>query len=398
MATYKQYTNHKGTFWELRAFLGRDDSGQKKELQKRGFKTKKEAEDYYLDTLVNLRLGKEIAKTKQTGITFQQVYEEWLEIYLQDVEESTALKTKVLFEQHILPNIGKMPIKKIKFQRLQKLANQWAKQFKQANKVFGYMARVFRYAVIADYLHDNPCDKVIKPKINKQKFSRKRDKSFYTRDELRAFLAGLKEDHNVMWYTFFRLMSYTGVRRGEALALTWLDVNFIEETLTINKSLAQVEDPSATAEKWQGRKRARIMKVLPPKNKKTRVITLDGETLAILKQWKTEQAKQLLQAGYNALNNEQLLFSALKNNSYLTPSQPRKQALKNCERHNLPFINIHGFRHTHASLLFEAGASMKEVQERLGHSNISMTMDVYTHVTQARKTKTAQTFVKFMNS
>lgn len=66
------------------------------------------------------------------------------------------------------------------------------------------------------------------------------------------------------------------------------------------------------------------------------------------------------------------------------------------KKHNLHRITIHGLRHTHASLLFEAGASIKEVQERLGHSDIQMTMNIYTHVTDSVKEQTAQKFQKYM--
>ncbi len=66
------------------------------------------------------------------------------------------------------------------------------------------------------------------------------------------------------------------------------------------------------------------------------------------------------------------------------------------ERHKLRRITIHGLRHTHASLLFEAGASIKEVQERLGHSDIQMTMNIYTHVTDTLKEQTAQKFQKYL--
>lgn len=66
------------------------------------------------------------------------------------------------------------------------------------------------------------------------------------------------------------------------------------------------------------------------------------------------------------------------------------------EKHNLHQITIHGLRHTHASLLFEAGASIKEVQERLGHSDIQMTMNIYTHVTDQVKEQTAQKFQKYI--
>ncbi len=65
------------------------------------------------------------------------------------------------------------------------------------------------------------------------------------------------------------------------------------------------------------------------------------------------------------------------------------------EKYDLPYITPHGFRHTHCSLLFEAGASIKEVQERLGHEDIKTTMNIYAHVTENTKEKTAEKFAQF---
>ena len=67
------------------------------------------------------------------------------------------------------------------------------------------------------------------------------------------------------------------------------------------------------------------------------------------------------------------------------------------ERAALPYIGLHGFRHTHASMLYEAGADHKEVQERMGHANIKTTMDTYTHITNSKKEETTQKLTNYIN-
>ena len=67
------------------------------------------------------------------------------------------------------------------------------------------------------------------------------------------------------------------------------------------------------------------------------------------------------------------------------------------KEHDLKYITVHGFRHTHCSLLFESGASLKEVQVRLGHTDIRTTMDIYTHVSEQKKEETADRFADYMN-
>ena len=95
-------------------------------------------------------------------------------------------------------------------------------------------------------------------------------------------------------------------------------------------------------------------------------------------------------------NNHNRIFNNTKG-SFLTPSKPRRwfrSIIKNTELEPIP---IHGFRHTHASLLFEAGASIKEVQKRLGHSKASVTMEVYTHVTKEARDTFAEKFANYID-
>ncbi|MDO4679666.1 MAG: site-specific integrase [Aerococcus sp.] len=383
MATYSRYTTNAGEFWQVRGFLGYDPrTGNKRELQKRGFTSKQEAQDYYKERQKRFNAGKDLQESRRR---FEDVYNEWLEIYRQDVRKSTLTTTKNHFNTHILPALGHFPISKIPIPTLQKLANEWNEQYIEGKRFFNHVKRVLAYAVIMDYIQANPCDKIIRPKHTKAQHL-DRSKYFYTREELKSFLEALKNDHDSLWFMYFHLLAYTGARRGEALALTWQDVNFSAQTLTIDKTVARAKDE-------RGRY---ILEVHPPKNGKTRTIALDDQTVQLLKQWKTESARLLLGFGFNALAPSQLIFPRFKTNKHIHPATPQNVAKRITKRHGLPYLNVHGFRHTHASLLFQAGADMKDVQTRLGHSNIEMTLNIYTHVTQEQETKTAQLFAKYM--
>src|SRR5699024_5254505 len=113
--------------------------------------------------------------------------------------------------------------------------------------------------------------------------------------------------------------------------------------------------------------------------------------------WKHEQAEYLIGFGFNALDPKQLVFCKLKSNTPHHLSRPMAILNEVCFKNQLKGITVHGFRHTHASLLFEAGVPMKDVKERLGHSNISTTMDIYTHVTSDSKNQSAELFAKYAN-
>lgn len=84
-------------------------------------------------------------------------------------------------------------------------------------------------------------------------------------------------------------------------------------------------------------------------------------------------------------------------NEFTTLSQPWKWLNSLIQQHGLKRITNHGFRHTHATLLIESGASMKDVQERLGHANIQITMNLYVHLTETRKQETVDNFVSYLN-
>lgn len=387
LATYKQYETNKGTFWRVSGYLGVDPlTGKQTNYNKRGFKTKKEAKHYYDNAKLQFNNGV-YDTSKPIRQTFETVYNEWLDIYADDVESSTLNKTKQYFRLHILPQFGHILIDKINSSLLQQTLKEWRLKYKSFKKFYNYTCRVLDYAHFKGYITENPKTKVIVPKAKVQYKQTKTTEDFYTKDELNQFLQYAeqysKDLDNGMWYTFFRMLAFVGIRRGEALALTWNDINFKEKTINIDKAL-KVGDNN-------------IPYIGDTKNSNSdRILTLDDITVSILKRWKVQQARILLGFGYNVTAPNQLLFSKL-DNTHLDVSSPRNRLERICKKNNFKMINIHGFRHTHCSLLFEAGVPMKDVMDRLGHSDIQTTMNIYTHVTKESKNKSAQMFAKYVN-
>ena len=184
-------------------------------------------------------------------------------------------------------------------------------------------------------------------------------------------------------FTMFRILSFTGLRKGELQALRWKDCDLSKGTISINQTLAKSEYGKEIFQ--------------TPKTKHSRrTISIDYETTKHLTSWKKEQRRRYLKLGINTLKPEQLLFTDIDNKhlylDYLNNFM--KNFLK---EHNLENITVHGFRHTHCSLLFEAGVSIKEVQERMGHTDIKTTMDIYTHVTEKAKEHTAEKYAAYMD-
>lgn len=116
----------------------------------------------------------------------------------------------------------------------------------------------------------------------------------------------------------------------------------------------------------------------------------------MLTKWHTRQKKELLASAHPSnTNKEQLVFCNNKN-EYLSPSRLRTWLVYLIKKYNLKYITVHGFHHTHASLLFEAWATLKQVQDRLGHSDIKTTMNVYTHVSKHARQDTVDKLVSYL--
>ena len=225
----------------------------------------------------------------------------------------------------------------------------------------------------------NPMEYVIIPE-KEEKFlaDQERPRNFWTKDELQHFLRLAKEHMDVQDYMLFYLLAYTGMRKGELLALDWKDVDTDKNNIFIHQTLF-FQDGKATMQKV--------------KTYEARTIHIDTSTARALQKWRVQQREWLLGYGYTKTPQKVLTRGDGRPLRIAYPNEKLDSFIK---KNNLHRITVHGLRHTHASLLFEAGATVKEVQARLGHRDIKTTMDIYTHVTDNVKDKTADTFARFM--
>ncbi len=380
MATIQSYQKDGQKYYKFQLYVGIDPlTGKSIKTTRRGFKTKKEAQ------LAISRLQLEIeqgAFRKQTLDTYQDVYNLWIERYKLTVKESTFVKTKEIFRLHILPLYGQYKIDKINVQVCQKHVNTWFETLKKYRSIKAYASKVLDYAVTLGILSNNVMKNVTMP-VNIEPPKEDEQENFYTKEQLVQFLKCLKKEGNFKHYALFRLLAFSGMRKGEALALTWNDLNFITKEIRINKTLSSGENN-------------RLFVQTPKTKNSIRTLKMDKITMDILEEWNKIQKQDYLKLGINTLQPKQLVFSN-ENNEYLQPAMTTKWILRIQEKYELPKITTHGLRHTHCSLLFEAGASIKEVQERLGHSDIQTTMNIYTHVTEKAKDEAAQKFATYMN-
>jgi len=379
----ESYTLKNGdTRYKFQIYVGVDPlTGNEKRTTRSGFKTMKDAKSALYEIKHEISQG---TFRKIQAKTYQDMYELWIKQYEKTVEESTFVKTEGYFKNHILPAMSLYKVDKITVDACQKHVDEWADKLKKYRVIKSYAAKVLDFAIKRGYLQTNPFTLVDTPKPKQAPFELTKDveENFYTREQLNEFLGYLKEENNPKVYTVFRLLAYSGMRKGEALALQWKDIDFTKSEIRINKALAK------------GKNSKLYLKTT--KTGTTRTIKMDMETMKILALWKKQQQKEYLTLGFNTLNNEQLVVSN-EINTFVQPTKTRKWLVRILEKYNLKPITTHGLRHTHCSLLFEAGASLKEVQDRLGHSDIKTTMDIYTHLTPEAKSGAIQKFDNYLN-
>lgn len=380
MADIKKYTKKNGeTNYKFSIYTGINPlTGKKTKTTRRGFSTKRNANIEYKRIAAAVADGSYFEVQDKTKTTFRDVYNEWHEGYKNTVSESTLLKNDGMFNNRILPAFGDYLIASITTEMIQKQINEW-KQYKNAGKWLDETSRIFKRARISHLIIANPCDLVSKPRHKPTK--QNKPKKFYEKNELQLLLKEVDNWNNKQGSALIRLLAMSGMRTGEAIALNWEDLNTDNKTLDINKAVSRREVPTIDGD--SGKKKTELYLKDPKNFTSTRTITIDQKTIDILLEWRND-------------NPAQLMFVS-QNGRWLSPSKARKWLVMLSSAAELDFIPVHKLRHTYASLLFESGASIKEVQAQLGHDDFQTTMNVYTHTTKASIDSTGVRFSNYLD-
>ncbi len=266
------------------------------------------------------------------------------------IDDYTAVSLR-----HIRPAIGGIRLSRLDPVHVQRLyADLQVRGLARIpEKVHTILHRAFRLAVLWRWLPENPCDRVVRPTY----VARRRE--IWTEAQLRTFLCGTA-DHRLG--SLWAFLVSTGCRIGEALALHWEDVD--GEVVHVRRTLHRIAGEWVIGE--------------PKTQAGQRTITLPQAAIDALRRQRARQAEYRLRAGA-AWPDTYLVFTTSAGH----PVHGETVAIalrKVCERLSLPPLSPHGFRHLHASLLIARGLSIPAVSARLGHSKVSVTLDVYAHV------------------
>lgn len=377
----KKYTTKNGeTRYLFQAYLGIDPAtGKERRTTRRGFKTMKEAKQAERNLLLDVEENG-LPSNQSDGFqdpTFGELAFLWLENYRTTVKPSTFENVRSKVEKMTEEHFDGLKLKKITVAYCQRVVIELSKNYVLYNHYLSVINRIFKYAVLMDILNSNPFDKVIKPKSRQTQ----RKGNFLTKEELKEFLKLAQTATLSYFFPLVHLMSYTGLRQGEALALKWSDIDFENKKITVNKTAVRIKEKQT---------------LQTPKTKNSkRVISIDPNTLSILKSWKKDQIKIYFKNGKHFEGDENFIFTNQRA-EWVHIHNFIRYFKRFIADHKLKPITPHGLRHTHASLLFSAGVEPKNISDRLGHSTVQITLDLYTHITEEQRSDTVDKLLEYM--
>lgn len=263
---------------------------------------------------------------------------------------------------------------------LQAFINDLAPKLVHFSTVHSVVTRIIQFGVILQLLPFNPAREVMLPKGQKE--TRERVK-FIDNTDLRKLLdhMDMLSQQEYKYYfdsVLYKLLLATGCRFGEVVALDWSDIDLDNKTISISKSYNRLVDLVGTPKSKAG----------------IRVISIDNKTVLMLKQYQGRQRLTFLDIGEKAPS----VVFATPVRTYQSMQIMQQRLTKRCEEIGITYFTFHAFRHTHASLLLNAGISYKELQYRLGHSQLSMTMDIYSHLSKDKEKEAVRYFEKALES
>jgi integrase len=345
------------------------ETGISKQKWVSGFATKEEARSARDKARTEARTGVFVSPTK---VTVKEHFEAWWEIKKEKVKPTTAENYRFLLDRYILPKFGSQLLKDLTSVKIEKMLIELIRDHSESTVrlVSIVLAQGLERAVKDRLLPLNPAKGIERPK------GKKRTVTPYTSSELKRLLEEL-ESHRL--FAFFRLLAYTGGRRGEILALRWSDLDPEKATLTISKNRTRLGKTVIEQDSTKG-------------GDGKRIVQLDSETLRLMKDHRKRQIEERMKAG--SLWQEGNFIFAQENGLPLDPSTPYHLFKKTAKRLGLRSESLHSIRHLHATELLNSGAGVHLVKDRLGHSDISTTLRIYAHIRPEQKQEVADLFAR----
>jgi integrase len=333
---------------------------------------------------VEVEAGEYISPEK---MKFSLFVEEWRKKYGEKNLSPTTLKVyNDHLKNHILPNFGHMALDKIKTIQLINFFDELSKPGSRKDGkdsslsdgtiqyIYKIMRNIFKRAKEWKLVKNNLMEEVQNPKVEKKEMK------YMEGEEAKTLIDALYQEPT-MWRICFLTALIGGMRRAELIALEWSDIDFENQAIYINKSIPLTKDGKAVIRK--------------PKANSTRIVDMPTWYMEELERFQNEWEEEKERVGdlWEEENHEFIFHSGF--GIPLHYNAPTYKWIKFKNKHAIKDIRLHDLRHTMVTLLIEAGANMKAIQKRAGHSSLKITSDTYGHVTKKISRLTADKFDDF---
>ncbi|TDA67706.1 MAG: site-specific integrase [Clostridia bacterium] len=361
--------------WQGAVTTGRDPAtGKLKRVFFYGA-TREEAARKVTAALAEVQRGTFVEPTK---LTVGQWLETWLVEYKKtELRPTTWDSYEITARVHIKPAVGELKLKDLRPEHLQRLYNEKAKAG-LSPKTVTYIHTVIHgalgQAVKNGLVIRNVAEATTLPRKVKKEIRP------LTLEEVKQLFDAIEQDR---LFPAIYLELATGLRRGELLGLRWQDVNLKAGTITVKQGLVRVRNHEAQ----EGERKTMLVFQELKTATARRTIPIPEDVLAELKRWKARQNEEKLALGQGYRDNG-LVFCA-EDGQPLDPRSFTRHFDQMLKCAGLPHIRFHDARHTFATMMLELGESPKVVQQMLGHSQIAVTLDIYSHVSLDLERKAA---------
>jgi integrase len=351
--------------WQIIIEMDRDPmTGKRKRKYKTINGTKKDAEKKMAELIRKYEKNDKLVEPKK--MSMKKLMKQFLNNHQHTVAQRTIDRYSGIVRNHLLPAFGDYQVKDIKpihiesYQNMKlnngKIKGEGGLSNKTVRMHHNLLSSIFKYAQRLELIEKNPVKLVPSPKKGTP------NHNFLDEEQLQKILNYSKG----LWiHDYIKIAVATGMRRGEMLGLEWPNVDLENSKISIIKALKRTSKGiELSATKTSSSRRS---------------IAITEDTVKVLKRIKSEQAKRKLKMGEN-YNTEFNLVFCEKNGRYCNPNSVTRRFKRIVKDVELGYIKLHDLRHTMASLMLKSGANPKIVQERLGHSSITITMDLYSHL------------------
>ena len=339
-------------------------TGRRRQHSKGGYRTKKECQAALNDALAALRVGTFVESSKRTVASY--LLDEWLPAMQPPrVRPSTWLSYQRNLERHVIPALGTIELQRLTPAHLTgfyrslltggRLDGRGGLSAKSVKNIHGALHPALKDAVRWGYVARNVADAADPPKVVTPEMQ------VWSPAQLRTFLTYVRDDR---LYAAWMLFATTGMRRGEVAGLRWVDVDLAAGRVTPRKPRVEVNYKVHVSE--------------PKTAKGKRSLALDPATAAALREHRVRQAEERLIVG-PGWQDSGLVFT-WGDGRPLHPERFSRWFERLAREAALPKIRLHDVRHSYATAALAAGVPAKVISERLGHANIAITMDTYSHV------------------